>query len=65
MSKGAAKRSPKTTDPVFRAMEAASEAIRTMTPEEGFQLAVRAGIYTKNGKLTPPYRSSAPRSKKR
>jgi hypothetical protein len=30
-----------------------------MSPEESFQLAVRAGIYTEDGQLTPPYRDDA------
>jgi hypothetical protein len=58
------KKATATKDPVFRAMEAASEMIRTMTTEEGFQLAVRAGIYTKDGKLTEPYRASPPQPKR-
>jgi hypothetical protein len=33
--------------------------MRKMTPAELFALAVRAGIYTKDGKLTPPYRDDA------
>jgi hypothetical protein len=31
-----------------------------MSPEELFQLAVRAGIYTPDGELTEPYRSEEP-----
>jgi hypothetical protein len=30
-----------------------------MTPDECFQLAVRAGILTEDGQLTPPYRDDA------
>lgn len=30
-----------------------------MSPEEVFQLMVRAGIYTPDGELTPPYRDDA------
>jgi hypothetical protein len=30
-----------------------------MSPEELFQVAVQAGIYTPDGKLTPPYRDDA------
>jgi hypothetical protein len=30
-----------------------------MTPDERFQLAVRAGILTEDGQLTPPYRDDA------
>ena len=33
--------------------------MQRMTPDQLFQLAVRAGIYTKDGKLTPPYRDDA------
>jgi len=31
-----------------------------MSPEELFQLAVRAGIYTPEGELTPPYQNDEP-----
>ncbi len=34
--------------------------MQQMSPEELFQIAVRAGIYTKDGKLTAPYRSEEP-----
>ena len=30
-----------------------------LSPREVFELAVRAGIYTPDGKLTPPYRPGA------
>lgn len=30
-----------------------------MSPRELFRLAVKAGIYTQSGKLTPPYRDDA------
>lgn len=33
--------------------------LRALSPEERFQLAVRAGIYTPDGQLTPPYRDDA------
>ena len=33
--------------------------METMSDEELFQLAVRAGIFTPNGELTPPYRDDA------
>lgn len=33
--------------------------MRQMSVEEIFQLAVRAGIYTEDGQLTPPYRDDA------
>ncbi|HSK03747.1 MAG TPA: hypothetical protein VK932_20985 [Kofleriaceae bacterium] len=33
--------------------------MRRMSTEEFFQLAVRAGIYTEDGQLTPPYRDDA------
>lgn len=33
--------------------------MRRMSGEEIFQLAVRAGIYTEDGQLTPPYRDDA------
>jgi len=32
------------------------ERLRSMSPEEVFQTAVDAGIYTPDGKLTSPYR---------
>ena len=33
--------------------------MQKMSVEELFQLAVRAGIYTEDGQLTPPYRDDA------
>jgi hypothetical protein len=33
-----------------------------MTPDELFAIAVRAGIYTPDGELTPNYREDAPPS---
>jgi len=33
--------------------------MQQMSAEEIFQLAVRAGIYTEDGQLTPPYRDDA------
>ena len=33
--------------------------MRAMSVEELFALAVRAGIYTEDGELTPPYRHDA------
>jgi len=33
--------------------------MQQMSVEELFQLAVRAGIYTEDGQLTPPYRDDA------
>lgn len=33
--------------------------LRELSLEELFQLAVRAGIYTEDGELTPPYRHDA------
>lgn len=33
--------------------------LEQMTPEEVFALSVRAGIYTEDGELTPPYRHDA------
>jgi len=35
-------------------------AIKPSSPEEIFALAVRAGIYTEDGELTPPYRNDEP-----
>ena len=34
--------------------------MQQMTPEELFQGAVRAGIYTADGQLTAPYRDDEP-----
>lgn len=34
------------------------ERVRAMTPEEFLQLAIRAGIYTADGKLTEHYQPS-------
>jgi hypothetical protein len=33
--------------------------LKQLSPEELFQLAVRAGIYTPDGRLTEPYRPDA------
>ena len=33
--------------------------MKQMSDEELFQLCVRAGIYTEDGELTPPYRDDA------
>jgi hypothetical protein len=33
--------------------------LKQLTPRELFELAVRAGIYTPDGRLTPPYRPDA------
>ena len=33
--------------------------LKQLSPEELFQLAVRAGIYRPDGRLTPPYRPDA------
>ena len=41
------------------ALRRVADEMRKMTPAELFALAVRAGIYTKDGKLTPPYRDDA------
>jgi hypothetical protein len=48
-------------DAATKARRAVLDEMRKMTSEELFGLAVRAGIYTKRGKLTRPYRDdSAP-----
>lgn len=44
-------------DPVVKSHEATVKRLRRMTPKEAFKLAVDAGIYTKEGKFTTPYRS--------
>ncbi len=33
--------------------------LKQLSPREKFELAVRAGIYTPDGRLTPPYRPDA------
>ncbi len=43
-------------DSATKARRAVLAEMRKMTSEELFGLAVRAGIYTKQGKLTQPYR---------
>jgi hypothetical protein len=39
--------------------------MQKMSPQELFELAVRAGIYTPDGRLTPPYRPDGEPSKHR
>lgn len=43
-------------DPATKARRAVLADMRKMTSKQLFELAVRAGIYTKQGKLTRPYR---------
>lgn len=45
----------------FRALATAHEKLKKMTPKQALELAVRAGIYTQDGKLTPEYGGSASR----
>lgn len=42
-----------------RARRKVLDEMGKMTPAEAFALAVRAGIYTRDGKLTRPYRDDA------
>ena len=49
-------------DPTSKARSEALAEMRKMTPQQLFELAVRAGIYTKDGMLTPPYRDDGPPS---
>jgi len=60
MSTGTAKKKTRKVgeklDSATRARHAVLAEMRKMTSEELFGLAVRAGIYTKQGKLTRPYR---------
>jgi hypothetical protein len=58
MSKSAAKKgaAAKTVDPVVRMHQAAIAKLRDMSSKQLFNVAVSAGIYTQDGKLTPPYR---------
>lgn len=51
-----------TLDFATRTRRAVLAEMKKMTPEELFQLAVRAGIYTPDGKLTPYYRDDGPPS---
>ena len=41
--------------------EAFVQPLKSLTPDHAFELAVAAGIYTEDGQLTPPYRSSEER----
>jgi hypothetical protein len=43
-------------DPATKARRAVLADMRKMTSKQLFDLAVRAGIYTRQGKLTRPYR---------
>lgn len=45
-------------DEMTRKRRRALVSMQQMSTEELFQLAVRAGIYTKKGKLTKPYRTN-------
>lgn len=58
MRKPAAKEGQATrgADPVVQMHQAALEKMKTMSPEQIFDVAVRAGIYTKSGEATGPYR---------
>jgi hypothetical protein len=42
---------------VEKTIEAAQRKFENMTPEEAFQLAMRAGIYNPDGSLTEPYKT--------
>jgi hypothetical protein len=44
-----------TRSELLAAHERALKRVRKMTPKEGFESLVRAGIYTRDGKLTPRY----------
>ncbi|MBX3225747.1 MAG: hypothetical protein KIT84_30780 [Labilithrix sp.] len=46
-------------DEMTRRRRRALAAMQKMTTEELFGLAVRAGIYTRSGKLAKPYRASS------
>jgi hypothetical protein len=45
-----------TLDSRTNARRAVLAEMRKMTPKQLFEIAVRAGIYTKRGRLTSPYR---------
>ncbi len=53
---GAPQSSP---DPETRRRREILAEMEQMSAEELFQIAVRAGIYTPDGELTPPYRDDA------
>ena len=59
MSKRVARAARKARGPVLdaetRQRRAALENMKKMSPREMFELAVRAGVYTPDGKLTPEY----------
>ena len=44
-----------TRQELLAANERALKQMQKMTPKEGFASLVRAGIYTRDGKLTPRY----------
>jgi hypothetical protein len=46
-------------DPATRARRTVLVEMKQMSASELFKLAVRAGIYTEDGKLTKPYRDDA------
>jgi hypothetical protein len=64
MSKSAAKEAQagERFDAATQARRAVLSKMEKMTPKEVFEVSVRAGIYTKSGKLTAAYRP--PRSKR-
>jgi hypothetical protein len=46
-------------DEETRVRRRALAKLKQLSPREAFELAVRAGIYTPDGRLTPPYRPDA------
>lgn len=54
-----------TPDPIVAMHRAALDKLANMTSAEVMDVAVRAGIYTKDYKLTPPYRTPSPRRRSR
>ena len=46
-------------DEATRVRRRALAELKKLSPREKFELAVRAGIYTPDGRLTPPYRPDA------
>jgi hypothetical protein len=54
-------RSPRVDEDIRPLHEAIQDMLK-MPPKEIFAIAVRAGIYTEDGQLTPPYRDDAPPS---
>ncbi|MBU6427304.1 hypothetical protein KGQ27_03690 [Patescibacteria group bacterium] len=60
--KSNARQGPFTRAELLKLHEEAIKEVKAMTPEEGFQSLIEAGIYTPDGKLAPEY-GGPPREK--